>query len=137
MLTKDKFKEQIVYHLRNFSSEDKPLGSEYFFDRLEGYNGNKPDEKKTKLRDFQRQLAERVQEIIKDQMTYKEFVICSCNEGYYIPKTEEGYLKGRRYLYSKIDEVHQRIKFIDEMRVKKVYQAAGNQTEDIFSQEVF
>ena len=118
-------KTNILYHLKTYSNENKPLSAKYFYDEYAGPNES--------LRDFQRRLAYLINEIIEDQQVYKEFVICSCNDGYYIPKSEEGYLKGINYLKSKIDEVYQRIKFIDEMRIKFVYKNKVDQTDDIFS----
>lgn len=123
MLHKDTFKEKIVFHLKNFSNENKPLNSEYFYKELiEALDGiTDINDRQDRKRSFQRLLASAIQEIITDQLTYKQFVVCSCNEGYYIPKTEAGFIKGRGYLISKIDEVQQRIRFIDEMRKKHVY----------------
>ncbi len=117
-------KEKIIFHLRNFSNEKKPLSARYFYDQL-GDEGES-------LRDFQRKLASIISEIIIDQMTYKNIAICSCNDGYFIPKTEEGYLRGIYYLHSKIDEVQQRIRFLDEMRRSSVNKELASQP-DIFS----
>lgn len=116
-------KQKIIYHLKTFSNEDRPLGASYFYDEYA-----EPNES---LRDFQRNLAKLINEIIRDQMVYREFVICSCNDGYYIPRTEEGYIKGIKYLHSKIDEVLERIRFIEDMRLVYVY--GDNKQDDIFS----
>lgn len=125
MIEMDDFKNKIVYHLKTFSSEKKPLSSRYFYEQL-GI-----DDAIT-MRDFQRMLADTIAEIIADQYIHKDYVVCSCNEGYFIPKTEEGFLKGRNYLITKIDEVQQRIRFIDTMRIKKVYKRSDT-SADIFS----
>lgn len=126
-LNKDELKEKVFFHLINFSSEKKPLSSEYFYKNL-----CSADE--ISFKPFQRILADVVGQIIVDQMTYQDYAVCSCNEGYFIPRTEEGFQIGKRYLASKIDEVQQRIRFIDQMRLKKVY--GTNANADIFSQGV-
>lgn len=114
MIDRNDLKIKVVYHLKNFSSDKKALSSKYFHDQLAVQD-------LISLREFQRLLADIISEINIDQMTYEEFVVCSCNDGYFIPRTEEGYLKGRNYLESKIDEVQQRIRWIDQMRLKLIY----------------
>ncbi len=123
-LISNSLKGKVYFHLINFSSENKPLGSGYFYDHI-------ADPSIETKRDFQRKLAAVVSEIFEDQKIYKEFVVCSCNEGYFIPKTEQGFLKGKGYLISKIDEVQEKIRFIDEMRLLNIY---GTETAiDFFS----
>lgn len=133
-------KNKVVFHLKNFSSEDKPISSEEFFKKLGEYRtyqyyaeNNLKEKAFAVWKDFQRELAKVINEIIVDQMTYKEFVVCSCNEGYFIPKTEDGYLKGKKYLQSKIADPLRRIAFIDEMRVKSVYGDKSQTQADIFT----
>lgn len=137
-LISDSLKGKVYFHLINFSSENKPLNSQYFFDRLERVpqdNLLTSDELKVKLKDFQRRLAQVISEINEDQInTYHEFVICSCNEGYFIPKTEQGFFKGRNYLMSKIDEQLARVKYIDKMRLQFIYGKDYTVDTDIFSQ---
>jgi hypothetical protein len=134
MLKKDELKEKVHFHLINFS-KTKWLSSEYFFEQLEE-KFNRDDrelykEQLIRFKHFQRELADAIQSIFIDQMTYKQFLVISSNKGYKIATNEEECLHGKNYLYSKIDEQLQRIKFIDVFRLEKF--AGKNKEQDIFS----
>jgi hypothetical protein len=116
-------KDNVVYHLKTFSSGKKKLSSLYFFEHYGEYRkyeslreAGKDLEAGNMLKNFQRRLNSLVNEIIQDQKTYKQFIILSDTEGYWIPKTEEEYHDGISYLYKKEEALRERRKFIDEIR---------------------
>ena len=134
MFKKDDLKDKVHYHLINYSKK-KWLSSEYFFEALvEKLNREDEEvykEQLVRFKSFQRELAESIQLIFIDQMTYKQFLVISSNNGYKIATTEEECFYGRNYLLSKIDEPLQRVKFIDSWRLEKF--GGKNKEQDIFS----
>lgn len=137
MLKRDELKEKVIFHLKNFG-KTKWLSSEYFFEALE--EKFVPDDKslfaeqRKRFKAFQRELADVVQEIFVDQMNYNQFLVISSNKGYKIALTEDECMIGRNYLKSKVDEVLERIKFIDTYRVGKY--GGKDKTKDLFAVEV-
>lgn len=129
-------KDNVYFYLVN-DGKKRWLDSRFFYNALvERCDFNNANDLQ-KLKSFQRALASIIQEINTDQTTYKKFVIVSCDDGYKIPLTEEEFRRGYNYIYSKIDEPLQRMRFIDEMRRKFIYGSDVEQTEeDIFSRVI-
>jgi hypothetical protein len=133
-------KEKVVFNLKNFSNGNKHLDSLFFFERYGDYQkytalreNGKDLEAGNTLKTFQRRLNQIVNEIIEEQKIYKEFVILSGDNGYWIPQSEEEYFEGENYLYQKENALRKKRLFIDEIRIKKFSKKA--ETQDLFTRD--
>jgi len=92
-------KETILYELRTFSSDDKPLKSTVHF-----YPKYKHEDESE--HNFQRRLTLLMRELQDEEFAKsllgKPFVfICTCNDGFYIAKTKKGMSRGIKFYRAK------------------------------------
>lgn len=125
-------KDNVWYHLLNFS-KNRWLSSDYFFQNLVAPIDKSSPEGRKELEKAQRELAKVIAELICDLRTLKDTKrIVSSGEGYKIANSPEEVLIGKKYLYSKIDEVLQRIKWLEDGYNEMVHPRADKQTQDLF-----
>lgn len=128
-------KENVMFHLINFS-KNKWLSSEYFCNNLVAHVDKNSAEGKKILEKVQRELAKIIGEIINDMRVLGDKRrIVSCGEGYKIATTLDDILIGKNYLFSKIEDVLKRIRWLEEGYNELVHKQ-DKETIDIFSQGI-
>lgn len=95
--------DNILKDLINFSDYNRELDSNYFQDKYSPHTGNEEEDKKNRI--SKREITLVIVELVE---TCDEFMICSNERGYYIPKTEEGARHGLNFIASRENKLRER-----------------------------